>query len=99
VLAIKFEADVHDGVIEIPVEYQKSLRDHIEVIALVHEQESEAVNEKSATYAKMMELKDLLGGDDLVEAVLKGMPEDFTYVPSNQTGRDIWFEERKHKYE
>jgi len=98
-LAIKFEADVQNGVIEIPVEYRESLKNHIEVIALVEERKSRNAKGKKSTYENMMELKDLLGGDDLVDAVLKGMPEGFTYVPSTQTDRDIWFEERKHKYE
>jgi len=97
--AVEFEADVHDGKVEIPAKYRKQLGQHIKLIALVDERKVENVNGKNATYVNMMELNDLLGGDDLVEAVLKGMPEDFTYVQSSQSDRDIWFEERKHKYE
>lgn len=98
-LAIKFKADVHGGVIEIPFEYQETLKNHVEIIALVNENNHEKAKKKSVTYANMMELNKLLGGDHLLEAVLKGMPEDFTYVASSQSDREIWFEECKHKYE
>jgi len=36
-LAIEFEADIHDGVIEIPKRYRNQLGQHIRVIALTDE--------------------------------------------------------------
>jgi len=71
----------------------------LEHYTLIPEGSTDKVKKKSTTYANMMELNDLLGGDDLVEAVLKGMPEYFTYVQSSQSDKEVWFEERKHKYE
>jgi len=50
-LAIEFEADVHDGVIEIPEKYKDKLPQHIKVIALMDEApEKEAVVEYSDEY-------------------------------------------------
>ena len=36
-LAIKFKADVHDGLIEIPEEYRGKLGNHVKVIARIDE--------------------------------------------------------------
>jgi len=47
-LTIEFEAGVHNGMIEIPKEYQQQLKNHIKLIALV---EQETPHETKATYS------------------------------------------------
>jgi len=41
--AVEFEADVHDGKVEIPAKYRKQLGQHIKLIALTDEKAEETI--------------------------------------------------------
>ena len=41
--AVEFEADIHDGKIEIPVKYRKQLGKHIKLIALTDEKAEKTI--------------------------------------------------------
>ena len=55
--------------------------------------------EKSETYKQLEKLNKDLGGDELIESIMKGMPLDYKYTPSGKSDKEIWYEERREKYE
>lgn len=40
-----------------------------------------------------------LGGDDLLEGIMRRLPERYYYVPDHLSDEDIWYETLKEKYE
>ena len=40
-----------------------------------------------------------MGGDDLLEGILKRLPQDYRYMPSGMSDDDLLYEALKEKYE
>lgn len=59
----------------------------------------QGLNNKSDTYKNIEKLNDELGGDEFLELKLKNMPKNFKYQDSGKTDKEIWYEERRAKYE
>lgn len=57
------------------------------------------VIKKSGIKQELENMNKEMGGNRLIESILDGMPDDFKYVSSGKTDNELWYEERKHKYE
>ncbi len=55
--------------------------------------------QEKKTYETLDKLSASLGGDELIKAIMLGMPEDYKYESVNKTDKEIWYEGRKAKYE
>ena len=94
---MKVEAILKNGHYEIPyLEKINFKRDH-----LVVEIDEEVLKEekKSETYNKLEKLNKEVGGDKLIEAIMEGMPLDYTYKKSKKNDKEIWYEEVRKDYE
>ncbi len=59
----------------------------------------QTVTKKSQIKQELENMNKEMGGNKLIESILYGMPDDFTYIPSDKSDKELWYEERKHKYE
>ncbi len=48
---------------------------------------------------ELTEMKKVLGSSKLLEMILDNVPKDFKYKCSGKTDQELWYEERKNKYE
>ena len=54
---------------------------------------------KSETFQKLEKLKKEIGDDELINSIMYGMQKDYSYIPSNKSDKEIWYEEIGKKYE
>lgn len=94
--AVKFEADVHDGTIKVPLSYRNLESKHLEIIAIVID-DSFSKEAKSDTYKKLEQLNEKLGGDELVELKLQNYPQNYEYN-SNKSDDEVLMEALRAKY-
>ncbi|MCD4818176.1 MAG: hypothetical protein K8S23_05760 [Candidatus Cloacimonetes bacterium] len=97
---MKVEAILKNGHYIIPyLEKINFNKDHltIEIDERIFENKIEV--KKSETYKQLEKLNKELGGNKLIEAIMKGMPFDYIYKKPEKTDREIWYEAVKEKYE
>ncbi len=96
---MRVEAVLKNGHYEIPyLEKINFKKEHL-VIEIDEKLLLDSVKEsKSKTYLQLEKLNKDLGGNDLVEAIMEGMPKDYTYKQT-KSDDDILFEALREKYE
>jgi hypothetical protein len=58
-----------------------------------------SVKKDFSTCKKLETLDKELGGNTLIKSILHGLPEDYRYISSGMTDKEIVAEERAKKYE
>ena len=54
--------------------------------------------EEGSAYKALKRLNEELEGDELIEALMKGIPKDYEYNRQMGNDREIWYEALKEKY-
>lgn len=54
---------------------------------------------QSKTYQDLLEMEQQLSCHTLIKMILNDIPKDFSYNSSEKTDKEIWYEERRYKYE
>jgi hypothetical protein len=97
--AIKFEADVHNGMIAIPEEYRNLESQHLEIVALVANNSFvPKMQEKSSDIYKALEqLNADMGGNDYLTFKLKNLSKTHLYV-TTKIDDELLYEALKEKH-
>jgi len=54
---------------------------------------------KDPLSSALIDLKNKYSGNSLINGIFEGMPQNFTYTPTELTDKEMWYEEAKHNYE
>lgn len=97
--AIKFEADVHDGMIELPEEYKNLESKHLEIVAVVANNFiAPDVQEKISNTYKALELLNAdMGGNEYLTLKLQNLSKTYSYI-TTKTDDELLYEALKEKH-
>jgi len=97
--AVKFEADVHNGMIAIPEEYKNLESQHLKITAIVANNtiSPQFKEEISDTYKALELLNAEMGGNEYLTFKLKNLSKNYAYV-TTQIDDELLYEALKEKH-
>lgn len=97
--AVKFEADVRNGMIELPDEYKNLESQHLQITAIVANNtiSPKFKEETSDTYQALEQLNSDMGGNEYLAFKLKNLSKTYSYV-TTQLDDELLYEALKEKH-